>query len=108
MLAKQRERGRSANVVKTAPRRFFVVELDLWRVGVKGCVRRLCLVQKIGARVEHENTSTTTRVASAMTGSHFSCVCLNSWNVTPRAPLHLLRRAPFRPTHGHACAANAT
>jgi hypothetical protein len=31
------QRGRSAIVVKTAPRRIFVVELDSWHLCVKGC-----------------------------------------------------------------------
>ena len=31
-----------------------------------------------------------------MTGSHFSGVCLNSWNVTPRAHIGMLHRVSLR------------
>ena len=46
MTQKASERGRSAIVVKTAPRRIFVIELDSWHVGVRGCVRRLEAVKR--------------------------------------------------------------
>ena len=57
ILSKQEasQRGGSAIVVKIDRRHIFVVELDLWRVDVKGCVRRREAGKdsNFGVRMEH-------------------------------------------------------
>ena len=49
-----------------------------------------------GVRMKHDTIYASYIIIHAMTGSHFSRACLNSWNVTPRAHMGMLGRVSLR------------
>ena len=59
-------------------------------------VAKQSIAPRNGVRMKHDTIFVSYIIIHAMTGSHFSRVCLNSWNITPHAHMGMLRRVSVR------------